>query len=145
MLLLFLGVWTADLVLHFLSAGSSVLLEFTAFPLLLVPAALTFGLGVFLISKSHGLVFGKNAIKSDVIDCSVYSWVRHPMYLGALMLCLGFFFASLSLASLVVLVAFFFMYDKMTTFEENSLIQIVGNKYVAYKNRVGKWFPKLKK
>jgi protein-S-isoprenylcysteine O-methyltransferase Ste14 len=145
MLLLFFGVWTADLALHLLSTGSSVLLEFTVFPLLLVPAVLTFGFGVYLISKSHSLVFGKNAIKSDVIACSVYSWVRHPMYLGALMLCLGFFFASLSLASFVILVAFFFVYDKMTAFEESSLIKIRGDKYVAYKNRVGKWFPKLKK
>jgi protein-S-isoprenylcysteine O-methyltransferase Ste14 len=145
MLLLFFGVWTADLALHLLSTGSSVLLEFTVFPLLLIPTVLVSGFGVYLISKSHSLVFGKNAIKSDVIDCSVYSWVRHPMYLGALLFCLGFFFASLSIASFVVLIAFFFMYDKMTTFEENELIRVIGNKYVTYKNKVGKWFPKLKK
>ena len=145
MLLLFFGAWTADLALHFLTVGSSVLLEFTAFPLLLIPAVLTSGLGVYLISKSHGLVFGKNAIKSDLIDCSVYSWVRHPMYLGTLFFCLGFFFASLSVASLVVLIAFFFAYDKMTSFEENELVRVIGKRYVTYQNRVGKWFPKLKK
>jgi protein-S-isoprenylcysteine O-methyltransferase Ste14 len=145
MITLFFVVWTADLALHFLFRASSVILNFTTFPLLLIPAVMTSSFGVYLISKSHNLVFGKQAIKDRVIDFNVYSWVRHPMYLGSLLFGLGFFFASLSLASLAVWVAFFFMYDKMTKHEESELMRILGNQYVAYKKRVPKWIPKIKK
>jgi protein-S-isoprenylcysteine O-methyltransferase Ste14 len=31
----------------------------------------------------------------------------------------------------------------MTTYEEKSLIQILGEEYIAYQKRVPKWFPKL--
>lgn len=145
MFVLFFTVWTADFALYLLSTTSSVLLNFTVFPLLLIPAVLTSSLGVYLASKSHDLVFGDHDSEHEVIDCGVYSWVRHPMYLGALLLCLGFFLASLSMISFLVWIAFFFMYEKMTRYEEKELVRVFGNKYVEYKKRVPKWIPKLNK
>jgi protein-S-isoprenylcysteine O-methyltransferase Ste14 len=145
MLTLFFVIWIADLSLHLLGLPSSVLLQFVTFPLLVLPAIFTSGFGVYLVLNSHGMVFGKNAVKSEVIDFGVYSWIRHPMYLGSLMLCLGFFFASLSMVALAVLVVFFVAYDKMTEYEEQALVQKLGDEYVAYKTRVPKWFPKFKK
>jgi protein-S-isoprenylcysteine O-methyltransferase Ste14 len=142
---LFFAVWIADFALQFLLGASSVIIDFRVFPLLLIPAILTSAFGLYLGSKSHDLVFGKQAVKNEVIDCGVYSRVRHPMYLGALLFCLGFFFASLSIVSFLVWVSFFCMYDKMTKYEENELVRILGKKYVDYTKRVPKWFPRIKK
>ena len=144
MIILFFGVWTADFASQVLFKTSSIILNFTTFPLLLIPAVLTSALGVYLASKSHDLVFGEKAVENGVIDCGVYSRVRHPMYLGALLLCLGFFLASLSMVSFLVWIAFFLMYEKMTRHEENELVRVIGSKYVEYKKRVPKWIPKLK-
>lgn len=147
MILLFFGVWTIDFALQLLFKTSSVIISFIVFPLLLVPAVLTSAFGVYLALKSHELVFSEKATvaENEVIDCGVYSWVRHPMYLGTLLFCLGFFFASLSMASLLVWIAFFLMYEKMTRYEENELTRVLGSKYTKYKKRVPKWIPKLKK
>jgi protein-S-isoprenylcysteine O-methyltransferase Ste14 len=56
---------------------------------------------------------------------------------------LAFFFVSPSLFSFGILIVFFILYDKMTTYEEKSLTQILGEDYIAYQKRVPKWFPKL--
>ena len=66
------------------------------------------------------------------------------MYLGTLVFFLGFFFAIPSLLSLGILILFFILYDKMATYEENDLIRILGEEYVAYQKRVPKWFPRFR-
>jgi protein-S-isoprenylcysteine O-methyltransferase Ste14 len=66
------------------------------------------------------------------------------MYLGVLMFCLGFFFASPSLLSLGVWIGFFIVYDKMATYEEKDLVRILGEEYIAYQKRVPKWFPRIR-
>jgi len=117
------------------------LVELTSFPLLLLPAILSLGFGTYLGLKSHEAVFGETVGQPELIDSGVYSWVRHPMYLGTLIFCLGFFFSSLSLLSLGVWIGFFILYDKMATYEEKDLIRILGEEYIAYQKRVPKWVP----
>ncbi len=141
MLLLFFVAWGIDSLGHFMFGVSTVLVEFTSFPLLLVPAILSLISGVYLALKSHAAVFGETHDKPQLVDSGVYSLVRHPMYLGILLLCLGFFLAIPSLISLAVWIAFFLFYDKMATHEENDLIRIFGADYIAYQKRVPKWFP----
>jgi protein-S-isoprenylcysteine O-methyltransferase Ste14 len=58
------------------------------------------------------------------------------------MFCLGFFLLSPSLLSFGVWLGFFILYDKMATYEENDLAQILGKEYIAYQKRVPKWFPR---
>jgi len=38
--------------------------------------------GIYFALKAHNVVFNKNAVKQKLITTGVYSWVRHPMYLG---------------------------------------------------------------
>jgi protein-S-isoprenylcysteine O-methyltransferase Ste14 len=141
MLVLFFVAWGVDSLGHFMLGVSTVLVEFTSFPFLLFPAVLSFISGVYFALKSHDAVFGEISGQPQLIDSGVYSLVRHPMYLGILLLCLGVFFAIPSLISLAVCVAFFLFYDKMATYEENDLIRIFGSDYTAYQKRVPKWFP----
>jgi protein-S-isoprenylcysteine O-methyltransferase Ste14 len=65
------------------------------------------------------------------------------MYLGVLLNGLAFFFTSLSVLSLMVLIAFFIFYDRMATYEEKDLIRIFGKEYIAYQKRVPKWLPRI--
>lgn len=143
MLILFLGVWGIDSLSFFIFRYSTVLVDVISFPALLLPSFVSLGFGLYLVAKSHKAVFGEAHVQPKLLDSGVYSWVRHPMYLGILMCCLAFFFASPSLLSFGILLVFFILYNKMTTYEEKSLIQILGEEYIAYKKRVPKWFPKL--
>jgi len=65
------------------------------------------------------------------------------MYLGILLFCLAFLFITISLVSIGIWIAFFLFYDRMATYEEKSLIQILGEEYTAYQKRVSKWLPKI--
>lgn len=142
MILLFFVVWGLDTFSFFLSSHSTVV---GYIPLLArAPLAIaSLGFGLFLMTESHKAVFGEKHDLPRLVDSGVYSWVRHPMYLGTLLLCLGFFFAVPSLLSLAVWIAFFMLYDRMAAYEEKDLIRRLGEKYAAYKKRVPKWFPKL--
>jgi protein-S-isoprenylcysteine O-methyltransferase Ste14 len=84
-------------------------------------------------------VFSQKELK--VIDSGVYGWVRHPMYLGGLLVFLGFAIATLSLLSLAVWIAFFVFLDRMATYEEKDLTRMLGQQYVEYQRRVHKWIP----
>jgi protein-S-isoprenylcysteine O-methyltransferase Ste14 len=142
MMVLFFAVWILDSFSSFVSNYSTVI-SFIPLVARLFLAIVSLGLALFLTTKSHGAVFVKKGSKPRLIDAGVYSWVRHPMYLGTLLFCLGFFFAIPSLLSLIVWIAFFILYDRMATYEEKDLIQKLGEDYIAYKRRVPKWFPKL--
>ena len=143
LLVLFLVVWGIDSLSFIFFRYSTVLFNVISFPALVLPSFVSLGFCLYLVAKSHKAVFGEAHLQPKFLDSGVYSWVRHPMYLGILLCCLAFFFASLSLLSLGILVVFFIFYNKMTTYEEKSLIQILGEEYIAYQKRVPKWFPRL--
>ena len=65
------------------------------------------------------------------------------MYLGILLVYLAFLFDMPSLLSLMIWLRFFIFYDKMTTYEENDLIRMLGEEYINYQKRVPKWFPRI--
>jgi len=144
MLIIFFAVWGIDTLSYLVFGVSTVLVGLTSFPLMLLPAALSLGFGIYLALKSHEAVFGERADHLRLIDSGVYSWVRHPMYLGILLFCLGFLLAVTSLLSLGILIVFFVFYDRMATYEEGGLVRILGEEYTAYQRRVPKWYPKVR-
>ena len=144
MIILFFVVLTIDSLSFFIFRYSTVLVGLFSLPVLLLPAVLSLGFGLYLIAKSHKAVFGKITDQPRLIDSGVYSRVRHPMYLGILLSCLGFFFVSPSLLSFGVWLAFFILYDKMATYEEKDIIRILGEEYIVYQKRVPKWVPRIR-
>jgi protein-S-isoprenylcysteine O-methyltransferase Ste14 len=150
MAILFFSLGAIDVLSYYIFGYSTILTglfaglkNFPVFPVSLALGVISLALGLYLIKKSHELVFNENIRSSKVVDSGVYSLVRHPMYLGVLAACLSFFFFSLSLISLVVWIVFFIMYDRMATYEENKLVRKFGKKYTNYQNKVPKWFPKF--
>ncbi len=144
-LILYFAVWAIDSLSYLVWGVSTILVGFTSFPVLLLPAFLSWSLGACFALRSHEAIFGKTTGQPKLNDSGVYSWVRHPMYLGTLMVCMGFLFIMLSPLSLGVLIAFFIFYDKMATYEERDLVRILGEKYVNYQKQVPKWCPRLQR
>jgi protein-S-isoprenylcysteine O-methyltransferase Ste14 len=143
MFLLFFAVWGIDSLSFFVFGYSTVIFEALAFPVLFAGTLVFLCLSFYLVLKSHKAVLEQVHDPPELVDSGVYAWVRHPMYLGILLFCLAFLFISVSLVSIVIWIGFFVFYDRMATYEEKSLIEILGESYIAYQKRVSKWFPGL--
>ena len=143
MLVLFFAFWVADTAGYFIFGFSTVVLHVLGFPALSAIAIPLLCLSFVLVFKSHKAVFEQARDSPALVDSGAYAWVRHPMYLGTLLLCLSFLFISFSFVSTGIWMAFFIFYDRMATYEEKSLVEILGEEYIAYQKRVSKWLPKL--
>lgn len=141
MIILFLVIWGVD---SFILNYSTLLVTMIPLVLRILLSILSLGTGAYLMIKSHRLALHEAGSQLKLVDSGVYSWVRHPMYLGTLTLLLGFFFFLPSLLSLGVLILFFFFYDKMATYEETDLVRRLGEEYAAYQKKVPRWFPRFK-
>jgi protein-S-isoprenylcysteine O-methyltransferase Ste14 len=140
-LVVYLGVWGLDsFVFHF----STVFTEVIPILVRLVLGALSFLVGIYLVAKSEAAIFGRTG-EPKFITSGVYAWVRHPMYLGSMLVLLGFFFTTLSLLSLLMWIGLFLFYDGMATYEERDLIRILGEQYLNYQKPVPKWFIRIRR
>ena len=140
-LIVFFVAWAIDSLSFFIFGYSTVIFQAITYPLLFAGTIAFICLSFYLVSKSHKAVLEQVQDPPKLVDSGVYAWVRHPMYLGTMLFCLALIFVSVSLVSIGIWVAIFIFYDRMATYEENSLIEILGEPYTAYQKRVSKWFP----
>jgi protein-S-isoprenylcysteine O-methyltransferase Ste14 len=143
MLILFFALWGVDSLSLIIFGYSSVIFHALTYPLLLTGTIVFLALSFYLISKSHKAVLEQVSDPPKLVDSGVYALVRHPMYLGILLFCIAFLFVSVSLVSIGIWIVFFIFYDRMAAYEEKSLIEILGEAYVAYQRRVSKWLPRV--
>ncbi|MCY1720571.1 DUF1295 domain-containing protein [Prolixibacteraceae bacterium Z1-6] len=107
-------------------------------------------LGMFTRSVTIGLVYivrgGKNRRihASNLVTEGIYSVCRNPMYLGNLLLLLGFgIFANSVLYMAIMFPVFALIYLGIIKAEEAFLINEFGEEYVAYKKKTFAIIPKL--
>ena len=143
MIILFVVVWGIDYFGFFMFGYSTVIFGVVAFPPLFIGTIVILSFGLYLTSKSHEAVFNEDQTQAKLLDSGVYAYVRHPMYLGILLFCLSLLFISVSLLSIAIWIAFFIFYDRMATYEEKSLTEILGEEYGDYQKRVPKWLLRL--
>ena len=129
-------------MLHFLFP----LYEVIAYPWVLIGILpLLLGIALNLMADKAFKMFNTTVKpfqeSTALITTGVFRFTRHPMYLGILLFCLAFLFVSFSLVSIGIWITFFISYDRMTAYEEQSLIEILGEQYTAYQKRVSKWLP----
>jgi protein-S-isoprenylcysteine O-methyltransferase Ste14 len=146
LLVVYLGVWGLDSFVFRLSTVlAGVVPVFVRLPL----GILSLAAGIYLAAKSEAAIFGRTLVgrtgEPKFITTGVYAWVRHPMYLGSLLVLLVFFSATLSLLSLLVWVGLFVFYDRMATYEERDLIRILGEQYLNYQKQVPKWLMHIRR
>lgn len=140
-LIIFLTIWVLD---SFFYRFSTFLADHLPLYIRLIPAAVSFGISGFLARSGLTVVYREMRDPPRVIKTGVFSYSRHPIYLAALLLYLGFSLTTLSLISLGVLVAIFVLYDYLATFEEKQLEGKFGPEYLSYKGKTPKWLPRLR-
>ena len=95
----------------------------------------------YLAWKGLRIVFGEIRETPHVITKGVFSTVRHPIYLSAILLYLGQILLTLSLASLALWIIIVIFYWFISRHEEKLLIERFGEEYVQYMKKVPMLFP----
>ncbi len=136
MFILFFLVWGLDsLIFEFFQLNTLVPFFFR-----LVFSILFLFLGGYLVFRSHFVIFREKEME-ELVETGVYSFVRHPMYLGGLFFFFGFVVLTLSVLSFFVWCGMVVVYDWLATYEEKELNRIVGEEYEEYRAEVSKWIP----
>jgi protein-S-isoprenylcysteine O-methyltransferase Ste14 len=138
--LIFLAVWITD----------SFFFNYSSFPNDHIPLAVQITLGVICLITAGCLsltglkiVFVEVREKPHVIRRSVFSIVRHPIYLGEILLYLGLLFFSTSLAAVGVwIITIAFLYY-LCRHEEKLLLSKYGQEYEKYMKDVPMLFPRI--
>ncbi len=78
-----------------------------------------------------------------LVTYGVFSWTRNPLYVGNLLIWVGFVFGSGVLWFLPVALALFAVeYSLIVRYEEGVLESIFGAGFLEYKARTPRWFPR---
>jgi protein-S-isoprenylcysteine O-methyltransferase Ste14 len=115
----------------------------------IVPAELRIPLGIILLILSLYLsktglviVFGEKREKPEVIRKGVFNLVRHPIYLGELLLYAGLLMFSISLAAAAIWFLAIIFLHYISRHEEKLLIKRFGEEYRLYMKDVPMWIPR---
>lgn len=137
--IIFFTVWLAD----------SFFLEFTTFLNDIVPGAVRLSGGMivmilagYLSMTGMRIVFGEVRDKPQVIRKGVFGIIRHPVYLGEVLIYLGLLLFSISLAAAFIWIIIILFLYYISRYEEKILLEFFGEEYRRYMKKVPMWIPK---
>jgi len=138
-LALFLILWIADSFFMKISIDLAVYI-----PLFVrLPIALLFLAGsIYLLIQSHNVLEGEDRPRK-VISTGVFKYIRHPLYMSSILFYLALIISTASIISLFLWIVIFIFYDYIAGYEEKVMEMKFGEEYRIYKQKTGKWLPKL--
>lgn len=138
----FFVVWMVDC---FVYEFSVILFQNLSLMFVLLVSIIVFFIAGYLAKTSLKIVFGEVRDKPEIINTSVYQYVRHPMYLAVILLFLSFLIFKFSLAGFIIWIIAVSFYHFIANFEEKLLFEKFGDEYEKYRQAVPMWIPKFKK
>lgn len=137
-MIIFTSIWILDsLVFSF----SIQLNNFIHLVVRIVIFIILIAIAYILIRSSNNILFRTPENKDELITEGIFKHVRHPMYLGVLLIYLSCNFLSISLISFAIWIIVFIIYDRLATYEEKQLETLFKEKFLEYKKKVPKWIP----
>ena len=103
---------------------------------------------VIIITGMLLVIFGWTKIfraKDQLITTGIYSYVRHPQYLGFLLITLGMNVLWVTFSTLALWPVLAFLYYRLAKEEDNQNEEKFGEEFMKYKNDVPMFFPKMLK
>lgn len=137
---IFLAVWIAD---SFFMETSTFLAAYVSLFLRLIFAVPVFIFAFYLSRKGLNIVFGNATTEPKVFRDSVFGIVRHPIYLGAILLYLGLILTTLSIISFGIWIIVVLFYVFISSYEEKILLERFGDEYRDYMNYVPMLVPRF--
>jgi len=117
--------------------------EYLFFSFLHPPSVIMILVGGLLIFFGWRNIY---AAKGELVTKGIYGYVRHPQYLGFLLLTLGMLVQWVTLPTLLMWPILLVLYYRLARGEEKEMEEKFGEKYRKYKHRVPMLvpFPKLR-
>ena len=108
-------------------------------------AAILFVLAGYFAWTGLFIVFHQVREQPSVIRKGVFGLVRHPIYLGEILLYLGFLALNISLAAAFVWILSIGFLHYFSRHEERLLLAKFGEEYRQYMREVPMWIPRLRR
>ena len=135
----FMIVWILD---SFILRRSTFLSDHIPLVFRLVLLAITLIIAAYLFRSGHVVVSHEQRL-NGVVSSGAFRFVRHPLYLGSILVYFGLMASTASLFCLVLMIVIFLFYNNIASYEEKLLEIKWGDAYLAYKNKTGKWLPMI--
>jgi len=95
--------------------------------------------GVLIILGWKGIYYGRK--KKKLVTNGIYQYVRHPQYLGFMMIMTAWLLAWPTIPILLMYPFLMFTYYKLSLKEEKAVTKEFGKKYMNYKKKVPMFIP----
>ena len=142
LLVIFLSLWIVD----------SFILNYSTFISKHIPLYVKIPLSIIILLCSGYLaraglkiVFGEIREESHVIRNGVFAIVRHPIYLGSILLYLGLITLTFSIIAIIIWIIIIAFYYHISRHEEKILLEKFGKDYEEYMIEVPMLIPRLKR
>jgi protein-S-isoprenylcysteine O-methyltransferase Ste14 len=112
---------------------------------------LIIGITITIICLYEFVIYGKGTLAhfdppEKFVAIGPYKYVRNPMYLGVLLIFIGYALFVHSISVLFLSLALFLLAHIIVVFiEEPGLKEKFGNDYMNYTKAVNRWFPRIQK
>jgi len=136
---LFLIIWVSD---SFYIHWSTFLSHWIPNSIRMTLLYLAVLIALILLWSGRFVITGKER-PDHVVDTGPFRYVRHPLYLAALLGYVGTAISSLSLFSIALLIPIFIFYNYIANYEEKLLETKFGEAYREYERKTGKWLPRI--
>lgn len=128
---------------YLLSALTGQQLFYSLFLGVIVPIS-----NVIILTGMLLVIFGWKKIfrtKNQLVTTGIYSRVRHPQYLGFLLITLGMNVLWVTFSTLILWPILAFLYHRLAKEEDKQMEDEFGEEFLEYKNKVPTFIPKLQK
>jgi protein-S-isoprenylcysteine O-methyltransferase Ste14 len=137
-----LGSSSVSTLWYFLTIITGKELFYSLFMGVIVPIS-----NVIIITGILLVIFGWKKIfkaKNQLVKTGIYNHVRHPQYLGFLMITLGMNVLWVTLSTLILWPVLVFLYYRLAKEEDKQIEEKFGKEFLEYKKNVPMFIPKLK-
>jgi len=99
-------------------------------------------LGMLMVIFGWRKIYGA---KGQLVTTGVYRYVRHPQYLGFLLITLGMNVLWVTFSTLLLWPILAFLYYRLSKEEDEKMEEMFGEEYRKYKHNVPMFIPNLRK
>lgn len=136
---LFLAIWIGD---SFSLRKSTFLSDHVPLSFRLALLGLALLTAFCLWMSGHAVTRHAQRLKG-VVSTGAFRYIRHPLYLASLLAYLGLTISTMSIGSFLLLVGIVVFHNYIASHEEKWLEAKFGEEYRKYKEKTGKWIPKI--
>lgn len=113
-----------------------------AWAFVMVTSSAVIFLGLFLMSRGWSVI---HSSKGELVTGGIYRYVRHPQYLGLIVITVGLLIQWPTIITLAMWPVLVVMYYRLAKKEEREAMEAFGERYEEYKRHTPMFFPTIKR